>query len=92
MDFFQSQDNARRNTKLLLGLYAAAVISIIVLTNILLIAVTVFFDSSALSTGTLRYDWETFLIVSLMVVIVRPGQSLSHPFLIKRGGSSGRNA
>ena len=87
MDFFQSQDNARRNTKLLLGLYAAAVISIIVLTNILLIAVTVFFDSSALSTGTLRYDWETFLIVSLMVVMLIGLGSLYRINSLSKGGA-----
>jgi Zn-dependent protease with chaperone function len=87
MDFFQSQDNARRNTKLLLGLYAAAVISIIVLTNILLIAVTVFFDSSALSTGTLRYDWETFLIVSLMVVMLIGLGSLYRIHSLSKGGA-----
>ncbi len=87
MDFFQSQDNARRNTKLLLGLYAAAVISIIVLTNVLLIAVTVFFDSSVPSSGTLRYDWETFLIVSLMVVMLIGLGSLYRIHSLSKGGA-----
>ena len=39
MDFFQSQDRALRNTKLLLGLYVAAVVCIILLTNVLVVIV-----------------------------------------------------
>ncbi|MEQ8858544.1 MAG: M48 family metallopeptidase [Pseudomonadales bacterium] len=36
MDFFRAQDNARRNTWRLAGLFAAAVVSLVVLTNLLL--------------------------------------------------------
>jgi Zn-dependent protease with chaperone function len=86
MDFFQSQDDARRNTTVLLVLFIAAVLTIVVLTNILILGVASFQDTNALATGQLRYSWETFLLVGLGVVLLIGLGSLFRIFQLSRGG------
>ena len=87
MDFFQHQDKARRNTKLLLALYAAAVISIIILTNLLVIIVLGFSDSASLMTSSQGYDWDLFLMVSMLVILLIGLGSLYRIHSLSKGGS-----
>ena len=87
MDFFQHQDKARRNTKLLLALYAAAVISIVLLTNLLVIVVSGCFDSASLMTSSEGYDWGLFLMVSLLVILLIGLGSLYRIHSLSKGGS-----
>ena len=87
MDFFQHQDKARRNTKLLLALYAAAVISIVLLTNLLVIVVSGYFDSASLMTSSEGYDWGLFLMVSLLVILLIGLGSLYRIHSLSKGGS-----
>lgn len=73
MDFFESQDTARRNTGRLIILFALSVLSLIAITNVL---VMVIFGLSAASseaaagTELSLFDWEIFLAVSLGVIAV----------------------
>ena len=90
MDFFQSQDRARRNTKLLLGLYVAAVVCIILLTNVLVVMVGGLQTSASMGGAETGFSWGLFLGVSLLVVMmVGVRQRLSHSRLVQgwlRGG------
>ena len=61
MDFFQSQDRARRNTKLLLGLYVAAVVCIILLTNVLVVMVGGLQTSASMGGAETGFSWGLFL-------------------------------
>ena len=65
MNFFQSQDNARRNTKKLVLLFSLAVICLIVLTNLFLVALFTYLEGSVLTSQSFieRFDLELFLMV-----------------------------
>ncbi|MBT8147004.1 MAG: M48 family metallopeptidase, partial [Gammaproteobacteria bacterium] len=72
MNFFESQDIARRNTGRLIFLFALAVISLVVITNVL---VMVLFGMLSVNSATVmepgvRFNWQTFALVSLGVVVV----------------------
>lgn len=70
MDFFESQDTAKRNTTRLIVLFALAVLSLIVITNLLVMVLFGFAanGSAAVATGDyLRFDLNTFFIVSALV-------------------------
>ena len=47
MDFFESQDSARRNTKFLILLFVLAVLSLVVLSNLMLFALMNFSGGEA---------------------------------------------
>ncbi|MCP4598405.1 M48 family metallopeptidase [Neptuniibacter sp.] len=80
MDFFSQQDKARRNTGWLVILFVLAVLSLILLTN-LLIGLTVWFmtqedtmqrglsviSQTDQSTISSLFSWKTFLLISLGV-------------------------
>jgi Zn-dependent protease with chaperone function len=68
MDFFQSQDKAKSNTTKLIVLFSLAVVSIIILTNLLVLVVFGFIDPSKL--GQQRIDWSIFAAISAGVLIV----------------------
>jgi Zn-dependent protease with chaperone function len=73
MNFFESQDNARRNTGKLIVLFALAILSLIIITNFLVMILFGFADNATNSTvtvGALRFDWQLFLVVSMAVVSV----------------------
>ena len=63
MDFFESQDVARRNTKLLLVLFTLAVVSLIVLSNLLVFSIINFGDTARMESGAYRYDLKIFVTV-----------------------------
>ena len=75
MNFFKSQDDARRNTGRLVVLFFLAVVSLIVMTNLLVMFVFGYFNLE--QTGTLnteqlldQIDWQTFLIIGAAVIFV----------------------
>jgi Zn-dependent protease with chaperone function/uncharacterized tellurite resistance protein B-like protein len=88
MDFFESQDVARRNTKLLLVLFSLAVLSLILLTNLLIFAFVNFQDTASISMRRYYYSWELFASVSGGVVLVIIIASLFRMNTLKRGGSA----
>jgi len=65
-DFFQQQDLARRNTKILVLLFLLAVLSLIALTNILVMFGFGFFQGQLQPT----LSWEIITIISLVVITV----------------------
>lgn len=89
MNFFESQDTARRNTKKLIVLFALAVISLIVITN-LLVMVLLGFSSSG-ETGTVaagfEFNLEVFLLVSALVTGVVLLGSLYRIASLRGGGA-----
>lgn len=70
MNFFQSQDAARKNTKLLVILFIAAVLILVAMTNLLVIGFAAFSQSPTITTTELKnqFDWEMFLLVGAGVV------------------------
>lgn len=70
MNFFQSQDAARKNTKLLVLFFLTAVALLIVLTNLLVIGVVTFSQSPTITVTELKaqFNWNTFLLVGVGVV------------------------
>jgi len=70
MNFFESQDTARRNTGKLIFLFALAVLSLIVVTNLLVMIVFGFASSEMTSTAAMdsvQFRWDTFLLVGAVV-------------------------
>jgi len=90
MNFFESQDIAKRNTGRLIGLFALAVISLIVITNIL---VMVAFGLAATQTGETQvaplqlFDWEVFLAIGVGVSAVVLLGSLYKMASLRGGGA-----
>jgi len=88
VDFFQSQDRARRNTGLLLGLYLAAVVSIILLMNVLVFFVAGFQDSYAMATQQVSYDGRMFVGISLVVITLVGFGSMYRIHSLSQGGQT----
>jgi len=91
MNFFEAQDNARRKTWQLLLLFGAAVLSLILLTNVL-VATVVFYsntmafaDSASLIDRLAAMPTETWILISVAVVTVI-GLACLYKYLALRGG------
>ena len=73
MNFFESQDTAKRNTGKLIFLFALAVLSLIIVTNLLVMVLLGFAETGATSmaaTTSFEFDLTTFLIISAFVSAV----------------------
>ncbi len=88
MDFFEAQDESRRNTKLLVIFFVLAVLSIVLLTNLLLFAVWQFSDTARMAQSPFSYSWETILTVSVVVVAFIGLGSLYRIWSLSGGGES----
>lgn len=86
MDFFESQDNARKKTKLLLFLFTLAVLSLIALTNLLVFAFINLQDTASLATGRYYYSIDLFLMIAAGVVTLIILASLFKLYSLKGGG------
>jgi len=89
MNFFESQDRMRRNTTLLVVLFALAVVALIVMTNVLIMIVFGFVDTQQLQQGgpLLRHlDWRTFAAVGVGVAVVVLAGSLYKIMALSAGG------
>ncbi|MBT8127744.1 MAG: M48 family metallopeptidase [Gammaproteobacteria bacterium] len=92
MNFFKSQDEARRNTGRLVALFAIAVISLIVMTNLLFMFVFGYFSvehTGQISIEQLRqqFDWQVFLIIGVAVIVVITLGSLYKILALAGGGA-----
>jgi Zn-dependent protease with chaperone function len=70
MNFFESQDTAKRNTGKLIFLFVLAVFSLIIVTNLLVMFLIGFAGSemtSMAAVNTLRFDWGTFWLIGAFV-------------------------
>lgn len=89
MNFFKSQDVARKNTFLLVTFFSLAVISLIVLTNVLVMVVFGYLDSDSLNTESIskQFDWPTFMIVGAAVTSIILFGSLYKILSLSGGGA-----
>jgi Zn-dependent protease with chaperone function/uncharacterized tellurite resistance protein B-like protein len=83
MDFFAAQDQARRNTGRLVLFFALAVLSLVIMTNLL---VMVFFGYS--SPGSFQFDWQVFFSIGAVVVVVVAAGSLYKIAALSGGGDA----
>jgi len=92
MNFFQAQDSAHRNTTRLVIFFALAVFSLIVITNLLVMVLFGFVETSeqgvTLSTIATQFDWQVFLVVSAAVLIVIFGGSAYKTMALSGGGTA----
>ncbi len=89
MNFFESQERAHKKTSLLVFLFVLAVVSLIVITNLLVMAVFGYLNSEQLQdAGTLfqQMDWQTFAAVSAGVAVVLLVGSLYKIMALSAGG------
>lgn len=87
MDFFQSQDSARRNTKRLVFLFALALLSLIGITNlIILFGLGVFSDALNIPLFQ-RIDWSLFASVSVAILVVVAAGSAFKILSLSGGGA-----
>ena len=87
MDFFREQDIARRNTRLLTGLFCLAVLALIVITNLLFVGFLIFEsgggDLNASGSGA---DWKSFFAVGAVVAFIVGAVVLVNWINFARGG------
>jgi len=73
MNFFESQDTAKRNTGKLILLFSLAVLSLVVMTNLLVMVAFGLLGeegSSISSMSSLQFDWQTFFVVGVIVTAI----------------------
>ena len=82
-NFFQQQDLARRNTRVLITLFALAVLALIILTNLL-----VMLSFSLFQGGPVQLPWEVISSISLVVLAVVGLAIMAKWQQLKLGGRS----
>ena len=89
MNFFESQDVARRNTKRLVIYFLLAVVSLIVITNLLVMALFGFLGDQGSSVNSIQdsFDWSTFTVISVGVLVVIVAGSLYKTAALSSGGA-----
>jgi Zn-dependent protease with chaperone function len=90
MNFFASQDKAKRNTTKLVVLFALAVLSLIGVTNLLVMLALGFASTGSTSmagTGSLEFSWEVFFSVGVFVTGVILLGSLYKMAALSGGGA-----
>lgn len=89
MNFFESQDRVRKNTFQLVLLFGLAVVTLIIMVNLLVMVVFGYINSQQLQDGgTLlqQLDWQTFAAVSAGVGVVVLAGSLYKIMALSAGG------
>lgn len=89
MNFFESQDRVRKNTFQLVLLFSLAVITLIIMVNVLVMVVFGYIDSQQMQDGgTLlqQMDWRTFAAVSAGVGAVVLAGSFYKIMALSAGG------
>ncbi|MQM30190.1 MAG: heat-shock protein HtpX, partial [Candidatus Accumulibacter phosphatis] len=89
MNFFESQERVRKNTTLLVVLFALAVVALIVMANVLVMLVFGFISSTQLRDGQAlirQMDWATFAAVGAGVCAVVLAGSLYKMIALSAGG------
>ncbi|TLU66213.1 heat-shock protein HtpX [Thalassotalea litorea] len=91
MDFFKAQEQAKRSTGILVLLFAAAVITLVVFTNIIAMAALGYLNLEADSEVNLQYllsqfDWRMFGFVTTVVGFVIFSGSAYKQISLRQGG------
>ncbi|MCB1666177.1 MAG: M48 family metallopeptidase [Pseudomonadales bacterium] len=87
MDFFRSQDIARRNTTRLVVLFLLSLISLIAITNLLILFVLGTFAETINAPLFQRVDWRLFAYVSVAILAVVGFGSLFKIVSLAGGGA-----
>lgn len=89
MNFFKSQDHARKNTFRLVSLFLLAIISLIAMTNILVLLIFNHLNVNVSSTEILnsRFDWNTVILISAGVTSIIIFGSLYKIMSLSGGGA-----
>ena len=91
MNFFESQDRVRRNTVKLVFLFVVAVVTLIIMTNLLVMMTLGYFNSEQAPYGeTLiqQMDWRMFATITVGVVVVVLVGSLYKIMALSAGGKA----
>jgi len=88
MDFFEAQDQARKQSGRLVVLFGSAVLAIIVLTNLLVMFAGGLMSTTVIATPGFSVDWGTVVTISILVLLLIGGASLSRIAALNRGGSA----
>lgn len=91
MNFFESQDRVRKNTFQLVFLFGLAVVTLIIMTNILFMVVFGFINNEQMQDGGAFFrqmDWQTFAAVSAGVIVVVLAGSLYKIMALSSGGKA----
>ncbi len=89
MDFFTAQDHARRNTGRLVFFFFLAVLSLIVLTNFVVMLVFGFFQPATdINMGRPAFDWTVFFTIGTAVLAIVALGSLYKVSRLSRGGDA----
>jgi len=91
MNFFESQDRVRKNTFQLVFLFILAVVTLIIMTNLLVMIVFGYINSEQMQDGrTLlqQMDWRTFAAVSAGIGVVVSVGSLYKIMALSAGGKT----
>lgn len=89
MNFFESQDSARKNTNKLVFLFILAVISLIIMTNLLVMVIFGYLDNNQNITTEAfltTFDWQTFSAIGVGVIVVILAGSLYKIAALSSGG------
>lgn len=90
MNFFQAQSKARRSTFVLVVLFACAILSIVAITNLLLMSVIVFRATGQFFSSWAEvehyFDWRMFWTTGLIVGAVIAGGTLFKFIQLSAGG------
>jgi len=89
MNFFESQDRVRKHTARLVFLFVLAVVTLIVMTNLLVMVAFGYINSQQIQdSGTFfqQIDWQTFAAVSVGVSVVVLVGSLYKIMALSAGG------
>lgn len=87
MDFFRSQDIARRNTVRLVGLFALSLISLIAITNLFILFALGAFAETINVPMFERIDWHLFAYVSVAILAIVGFGSLYKLISLSGGGA-----
>jgi Zn-dependent protease with chaperone function len=91
MNFFESQDRARKHSLQLISLFALAVVTLIIMTNLLVMVVFGFINTQQVQSGAAlldQIDWQTFATVSVAVAVVVLAGSLYKMLALSAGGKT----
>ena len=91
MNFFESQDRVRKNTFQLVFLFTLAVVTLVIMINLLVMIVFGYINSEQLQDGgTLlqQMDWQTFAAISAGVGVVVLAGSLYKIMALSAGGKT----
>lgn len=71
MNFFKLQEQARQSTAKLVFMFSLAVLSLVILTNLLAMFAFGYVDSQQLTADNFQqqFDWETFLLIGSAVLV-----------------------